>query len=59
MHGARADRCHVWIEPSDVQPAMGGVALLVDVTVIHQRDGAPAVTEFQVALDEDLKPLIH
>ena len=59
MQGAQADRCHMWVEPADVRPGTSGVELLVDVTVIHQRDGAPAVTEFQVALDEDLKPLVH
>jgi hypothetical protein len=59
MQGALANRCHMWIEPADVRSGVRGVELLVDVTVIHQRDGAPAVTEFQVALDEDLKPLVH
>ena len=37
----------------------GGAALVVDVTLAHRCDGQPAVTEFQVALNEDLKVTVH
>ncbi|MBI3514877.1 MAG: hypothetical protein HY060_12560 [Proteobacteria bacterium] len=59
MRGAVADRCQLWIEPSDVRPGSRGTELLVDVTIAHRRDGKPALTEFQIALTEDLKPQVH
>jgi hypothetical protein len=59
MRGAEADRCELWIEPSDVRAGPGGPELLVDVKIAHRRDGEPAVTEFQIALTEELKPLVH
>jgi hypothetical protein len=59
MRGAAADRCELWAEPSDVQPGQDGVDLLVDVRISHRRDGAPAVTEFQISFTEQLKPMVH
>jgi hypothetical protein len=59
MRGVKADRCQLWIEPADVRPGSGGTDLLVDVTIVHRRNGEPTVTEFQMALAEDLNPLIH
>jgi hypothetical protein len=57
--GADQDRCRLWIEPCDVCPGQGSVALLVDVKVAHRLNGQSTVTEFQVSLNEDLKALVH
>ncbi len=57
--GLDEDRCGIRIEPCDVTPEQGGAALVVDVTLAHRRDGQPAVTEFQVSLNEDLKVTVH
>jgi hypothetical protein len=57
--GLEEDRCGIRIEPCDVTPEQGGAALVVDVTLAHRRDGQPTVTEFQVALNEDLKVAVH
>ncbi len=59
MRGAKADRCELWARPSDVRPGQGGADLLVDVKIAHRRDGEPVVTEFQISLTEELRPLIH
>src|SRR3954469_12073771 len=58
--GPVEDRCGMRIQPSDVTPDPGGgAALVVDVTLDHQRNGQPTVTEFQVSLNEDLKVMVH
>jgi hypothetical protein len=57
--GVDANRCELSIEPCDVCPEQGGVALLVDVKVAHRVDGDPRVTEFQVSLNENFKALVH
>jgi len=59
MSGSPRERCDIWIEPCDVCAETGGAALLVDVKIAHRRDGKPAVTQFQVSLNEDLKALVH
>ncbi len=59
MRGASADRCELWIEPSDVRAGLGGTELLVDVRIAHRRDGAPAITEFQVVFNAEMTPLVH
>lgn len=59
MRGALANRCELWVEPSDARAGLGGVELLVDVTIAHRRDGEPAITEFQVAFTDEAAPLVH
>jgi hypothetical protein len=59
MRGASADRCELWIEPSEVRSGPGGTELLVDVRIAHPRDGAPAITKFQVVFDAEMTPLVH
>lgn len=58
--GPDEHRCGLRIAPSDVTPEPGGgAALVVDVTLAHRRDGQPAVLEFQVSLNEDLRVTVH
>ena len=59
ISGPDADRCGIRISPCDVTREAHGAALVVDVTLAHRRDGQPAVTEFQVSLNLDLKVTVH
>lgn len=59
ISGPEEDRCALRIEPADVVPEQDGMVLVVDVTLAHRRDGQPAVIEFQVSLNEDLKVTVH
>ncbi len=57
--GADEDRHELSFEPCDALPERDGAALLINVTLSRRVDGCSRVTEFQVALNEKLKAMVH